>query len=176
MFELFAVGKPVPEGTRSNLQKMQGERCFLTYSDAGLLVTIVLRSISKKEIEEFKDSLSVIYQEFEVPFLVLKYKKMSFDMPILPMEDMRFTKGANSLIIHVIDHNGFILKGIRLLGLDKNLAAHIENGINSVAHYSPERLADYITKNIYPKYSPRDMYSGGIRQRFERSTKPFWFH
>ncbi len=135
-------------------------------SESGLEVFIVMNKILKKELEEFKGSLSVIYQNYKIPFMIIKYKHMSFDMPLIP--NINVNNFTNSLTIHIIDSNGYILKEMRSLGLEHNLATEILSGIDSISILDKVAIIEYIQRKIYPIYSMQDMLKGGLRQRFER--------
>ena len=149
------------------LEKETGDRTFMNRSEIGIEVFIVLNSITKKEQKELKSSLSVIYQNYEIPFLILKYKHMSFDLPLMP--NTRVNTYTNRLLIYIIDSKGYVLKEQRILGLNESLADNIIAGINSISARTKEEIANIALNKIYPQYTMQQMLKGGIRQRFERN-------
>jgi hypothetical protein len=144
-----------------------GERAFLSRENTGLTAYIVLNSITKHELNEFKSSVTVIYQNYEIPFLILKYKTMSYDMPLISSPGAN--SYTNSLTIYIIDLNGYILKDIRLLGLEDKLAKSIQSGYDSISSKSVEEIIYKVQTSIYPKYSYKDMLKGGTRHHFPRT-------
>ena len=163
-FEAFEVGKVVPVTLRNELEKIEGERAFCSLGDGGINIFIVINKITKKELKEFAGSVSVIYQEYEVPFLILKYQNMSFDMPLRVSGSL----GGNAANIYIIDLKGYILKYMRLLGLNETLFSAIKQGVEFSGAMDQPTMWSIIQNTIYPKYSAADMCKGGIRQRFER--------
>ena len=165
MLANFQVGKPLPEPIYSSLAKVKGERAFCSVNaGGGVDVYVVLDGISGKELEEYKGDVSLIYQDYELPFLVLKYKNDSFDMPLLRQDNEFF---GNALTIHIVELKGFVLKSLRLLGLDEKMATVMKAGFESVLKKADADLLAYMPK-IYAKYTAKDMCSGGVRQRFLR--------
>ena len=164
--EIVKLNKQVPSHLLGELSKAQGERAFLSYGASGLEAYIVLSEITKSELKEFKGSLTVIYQDYEVPFVILKYKNMSFDMPIFPKEGV--PEVGNHLKIFAIELNGYIAKGIRGVGIDMDLMSKITDGINFVSLLSLEQIGSMVQTQVYPKYSQEDMVKGGTRQVFRR--------
>jgi hypothetical protein len=166
MLQAFIKNKQVPiEFLDFLLEGGTSDRCFIDYA-AGFNVYIVLKDISKHELKEFEEDLSVIFQNFDLPFLVLKYKQMSFEMPLIPIEKIEY---SNVLVITIIDSNGFIVKHLRFLTLDFNLAFHIVEGFNSLSGKSKGDIVLKASK-IYKTHSSKYFLSGGIRQRFERKA------
>lgn len=164
--ELFTKNKQVPLTLLTILEEESGDRAFVNRSESGLKVFIVMNKISKKELEEFKGSVSVIYQNYEIPFMILKYKHMSFDMPLIP--NTKVDNFTNFLTIYIIDSNGYILKEMRGLGLDQHLATQILSGIDSIQTLNKAMITECVERKIYPRYTMKDMLKGGVRQRFER--------
>jgi len=164
--EAYSINKQVPEKLLTELQKESGDRAFFNRSNLGLEVFIVMENISKHELKEFKNSLSLIYQDYDIPFLILKYKKMSFDIPLISNQNVH--NNTNSLNIYIIDSQGYILKHMRNLGLENSLANAILSGLDSISMLRQEAIMEYIMRKIYPFYSIQDMLKGGLRQRFER--------
>ncbi len=159
------VGKPLPEPLYGSLAAVKGERSFcVVNAGGGIDVYVVLNGISAKELEEYKGNVSVIFQDYELPFLVLKYKNDSFDMPMFRQEHELV---GNALTIHIVELKGFVLKGYRLLGLDEKMTAALKAGFDSVIAKASSDLLAYMPK-IYAKYSAKDMCNGGVRQRFLR--------
>lgn len=146
MLAKIEVGKPLPEPWYSSLAAVKGERSFcVTNTSGGIDVFVVLDGISAKELDEFKGSLSVIYQDLELPFLVLKYAKMSFDMPLLKQEK---ALSGNALNIYVVELKGFILRSYRVLGLNENITAHIKQGFESVLKKTGCNAVRYYETNV----------------------------
>ncbi|MCD4668067.1 MAG: hypothetical protein K8R44_05705 [Sulfurimonas sp.] len=164
--EAYSINKQVPESLLIELKKESGDRTFFNRSDLGLEVFIVMKNISKHELKEFKNSLSVIYQDYDIPFLILKYEKMSFDIPLFP--NLNVDNFTNSLNIYIIDSQGYTLKHMRNLGLEHSLAKAVLVGIGSISTLSKEEISADIFNKIYPFYTINDMLKGGMRQRFER--------
>lgn len=161
----FQINKQVPEPLLSSLMKVEGERSFCTVNPAGGIdAYIILDSIQKSETEEIAGNVTVVYQDFDIPFLVLAYKNMSFDMPIFKQEHKLM---GNALSIYLLELNGYILKDQRVLGLDENMINSIRSGIESMKQKPNESLLPFVQK-IYQKYTPEDMKKGGIRQVFRR--------
>ena len=164
--EVYSINKQVPKSLLTELQKESGDRVFFNRSDLGLEIFIVMENISKHELKEFRDSFSLIYQNYDIPFLILKYKKMSFDMPLMP--NVNVSSSTNSLNVYIIDTHGYVLKHMRNLGLEHTLAKEILIGLDSIATLSKEEIVTHVLNKIYPLYSMKDMLKGGVRQRFER--------
>ena len=162
--ELITVGQQVPPHMLSELQKVNGERAFVTYTDTAMTAFIVLKDIEKFELKEFKGSVTVVYQDYEVPFLVLKYKKASFDMPLTYHGDFL----PNQLNIYVVELNGFVMKHMRVLGLDANISEAMARGIEKTKDLTLPQVMTKVQVKIYPFKSADDMYRGGIRQVFRR--------
>ena len=162
--ELLQVGKQVPPQMLSELSKVNGERAFVTYTDTSMTAFIVLQDIQKSELKEFKGTLTVIYQDFEVPMLVLKYKNASFDMPLTYHGDFL----PNALNIYIIELNGMILKHIRRVGLDENISSAMAQGIEKTKGLTAEQVLTKVSIKIYPFYTAEQMCKGGIRQVFKR--------
>lgn len=163
-YEAMIVNKQVPVSTLKMLSLEKGDRAFDTYRYGSLEIFIVLNNISKEEVKEFNGNFSIIYQDYQIPFIVLKYKKMSFDIPLINLID--FDTSNNMLSIYLVDENNHILKSIRTLGLNSELMKNISNGYKNVAFKSKSQRFETVVNDIYPKLSPKDMCKGGIRQRF----------
>lgn len=166
MFEVYTVNRQVPKGLVDYLEKGSGERTFLRITESSINAFIVLNNITKNEIKEFKGDLSVIFQDYEIPFLTIKYKTISFNMPIINKDKSYWT---NILTVFVIDSKGYVLRQQRVLGLEKSLVDKIINGAESAARLSENEITRIVSTRIYPKYSNQDMCKGGIRQRFVSS-------
>jgi hypothetical protein len=165
--EIYIKNTQVPQPLLTLLKQASGDRAFFNRSETGLEAFIVLNGITKKELEEFNGSLSVIYQDYGIPFIILKYECMSFDMPLLP--NLAVDNFASSLTVYVIDSKDYILKQIRYLGLEERLATEIHSGLDTVSMLRKEAIPEFVMRKIYPVVSRKDMLKGGIRQRFERS-------
>lgn len=162
--EILEKNKQVPQSMLSMLMEETGDRTFISRDDTGLTAYVVMNSITKHELKEFHQDVTVIYQNYEIPFVIFKYKNMSYDMPLIPTKNINtFT---NSLTIYIIDSNGYILRQIRRLGLELKLAESIMAGYDFISRKSTEEVVHKITNSIYPKYSSEDMLKGGIRQHF----------
>lgn len=159
----FEVGKKIP--IEVGLEKASGERAFANI-DGSINVFLVLNNITKSEMEEFNGDLSVILQEYEVPILVLKYKSMSFDMPLL-----HGNISENILNIYIVSFPGYILKHQRMLGLNDDFFEAVKTNIQSIDGMDEMSVYSIVNRHIYPKYSPKDMCKGGVRQRFEIAKK-----
>jgi tRNA G10 N-methylase Trm11 len=160
----YQINKVVPQPLLSQLQKVEGDRAFCSLGKDGINIFIVIEDISKKEFKEFKRDLTVIYQDYQIPFLILKYKTMSFNMPLTLNEPLE----GNATNIFIIEHNGYILKQIRRLGLNYELYTAIKEGSDFVKDVDKTTLITTVNNHIYPKYSGSDMCKGGIRQKFKR--------
>jgi hypothetical protein len=163
-YEAMLVNKQVPASVLKMLSLGKGNRAFDTYRYGTLEIFIVLNNISQQKVREFNGDISVIYQDYKVPFIILKYKKMSFDIPLVNLIDIDIDK--NMLSIFVVDENSYILKNIKLLGLNSELMENISNGYKNIASNSINQMMYTLHNEIYPKLSPNDMCKGGIRQRF----------
>lgn len=162
--ELVQVGEPAPAKLAAELDKAPGERAFCAMNPGGWMdAYIVLDSITSGEAKEFAGSLSVIVQDYEVPMLVVKYKKMSFDMPLFGTPPC-----GNVLNITVIDLRNYIVRHIRHMGLSDEVMAAIRSGMAAVEGMDEISLWAIVQNVIYPKHTPDDMLRGGTRQRFER--------
>jgi len=99
-YEAMIVNKQVPVSTLKMLSSEKGDRAFDTYRYGSLEIFIVLNNISKEEVKEFNGNFSIIYQDYQIPFIVLKYKKMSFDIPLINLID--FDTSNNMLSIYLL--------------------------------------------------------------------------
>lgn len=163
-YESMMINQEVPASVLKMLSLEKGDRAFDTYRYGSLEVFIVLNNISKKEVKEFNGDLSIIYQNYKIPFIVLKYKKMSFDIPLINLIDL--DTNNNMMSIYVVDENNHTLKNIKVLGLNPELMKNISNGYKNIALMSKNQRFEIAVSDIYPKLSPKDMCKGGIRQRF----------
>lgn len=171
MYEAFQVGKQVPKSVLSGLSMVKGDRVFATNANSGkaLEIFIVMRNLLKKESKELKGPVTVIFQDFEVPFLVLKYNKMSFEAPLIDITEIDEEK--NALTVYVIDEKNYILKSFRMLGLNHAIMHSLATGVKKFNQSYPTRYERIGTVNtvlpeIYSKYSIKDMCSGGVSQSF----------
>jgi len=165
MKELIQVGKQVPINMLKELNKGSGERAFIVYTKSSMTAFIVLDNITKNEIKNHKGNLTVIYQDYQIPFLVLNYKNSSYDMPLSYSGDFL----PNKLDIFLIDLNGYVTKHMRSLGLDENITNSIAKGIERVKDMSLEMIFTKAQVSIYPQYSTEEMSKGGVRQVFLRT-------
>jgi len=160
----FQVNKRVPEEFALELNKASGERSFCDTQLGSLNVYIILDGISKSELKEIAEDVHVIYQDFGIPFLVFKYKNMSFDLPLFSKDGKKI---GNALTIYFIELNGYMLKHMRLLGLDEKMTQTINAGIASILEMKKEDIFQFARK-IYAQKSPEEMTRGGVRQIFKR--------
>jgi len=165
MLERYKINKQVPPGLLEELKKTNEERTFLTYDGKGITAYIILKDITRNELKQYTSNLTVVYKDLEIPFLVLKYKENSFDIPIFPNESLEI---ANKLDILIVDLNGYILKSYRRLGLNMNITNAIAAGINFVNTLTKKQIISIIQNQIYIKYTPEQMHKGGIRQVFRK--------
>lgn len=163
-YEAMITNQKVPASVLKMLSLENGDRAFDTYRYGSLEIFIVLNNISKKEVKEFNGDLSIIYQDYKIPFIILKYKKMSFDIPLVNLIDLNIDN--NMLSIYVIDENNHTLKNIKVLGLNSQLMKNISSGYQKIALMSKNKRFEIVVNDIYPKLSPSNMCKGGIRQRF----------
>ena len=163
--ELIQIGKQVPPQMLKELSKVNGERAFVTYTESSMTAFVVLDGIQKSELKEFKGTVTVIYQDFEVPMLVLKYKKASFDMPLTYHGDFL----PNALNIYLIELNGFIMKQIRVVGLDEEISSAMAKGIEKTKGLSSKEVLTKVSIKIYPFHTAEQMCKGGVRQVFMRT-------
>lgn len=105
-----------------------------------------------REINEFNGSLAVVFKDLTVPFLVLKYKETSFDMPFFPAK--KSGNITNELNIVVIEANKFKIKAMRTLGLNMDMAEAIAGGINFINTLSKQDVINTVRTQIYPTISP----------------------
>jgi len=160
----FQIGKKVPSEFAKELDKASGERAFCDTQLGALNVYILLDGITKSELKEAAEGLHVIYQDFGIPFLVLKYKSMSFDLPLFSKNEQPV---GNALNIYFIELNSYALKHMRLLGIDEKMTSIINAGIESTLGMEKADILQFARK-IYATKTPGDMTKGGARQIFKR--------
>ena len=165
----FTVGKQVPEFLLRALKRQRGDRAFCSVGDSGTDIFLVGLNFSDKEIAEVSGELEVIFQDYEVPFLVLKYKNISFDIPLRGIEGEPL--GGNALRIYLIEENGYILKNMRLLGLNDEITDLVRKGASFTDKMDEASMNQIVLSRIYPKHSPREMTEGGVRQLFTLKTE-----
>lgn len=144
----------------------QIERAFCSTDNGGFDVFIILKNITKRELKEIEGDLSVIFQDYELPMLILKYKNMSFDLALqgkLP--------DGNAMRIITVEMKEHIIKHSRLLGLSEELTTNIRKGMKFTEGMSAKDILYNLRNKIFPKYSPKDMCKGGVRQRFEKNKQ-----
>ena len=153
----YAVGKQAPQEIVNQLSQLQGDRVFLGFSESGSPTAfIVIRNIKKWEVNDKKGDLTLIYQPFKIPFLVLSYKKSSFEMPITKKIE------GNALAIILIDENGYIVKNLRMLGVEPKIIEAINKKVKELGSV---QLMHGVTE-VYNQYSAEEMLKGGMRQHF----------
>lgn len=165
--EKFELNKEVPPTLKESLIRAgMGDRAFLDYRDGNINAYIFMSNITKGELKEFNGSLTVVFKDLTVPFLVLKYKEASFDMPFLPAQSNGNI--TNELNIIVIEARDFKIKSMRKLGLNMEIVEAIAEAINFINTLSKQDVFNIIKTQIYPTISPDEMHKGGIRQVFRR--------
>lgn len=162
--EIVQVGKQVPPQMLKELSKANGERAFVTYTDNAMSAFVVLNGVQKHELKEFKGNLTVIYQDYEVPFMILKYKNASFDMPLAYHGDFL----PNKLNIYIIELNGYIVKHMRVLGLNETISSAMVKGIEKIKDLTLPMMMTKVQVKVYPLHTAEEMCKGGIRQVFLR--------
>jgi len=163
----FQVNKQVPEEFLVELNKSSGERSFCTIINNALSAFVILQGITKDELKSVAEEVHVIYQEFDIPFLILKYKGMSFDMPLFVHKDDSDEEIGNALTVYFIELSGYVVKHMRLLGLNDDVMRCIRRGIESIKRDGLSRSDIFLkAQKVYSQKTPEEMLRGGVRHIF----------
>ena len=108
----FMVGEIMPQEDLFRMQKMKDDFTSIEFSGGILVAQIVMEGITKKQLKAFHGDLTIIYQDYEIPFLVFKYKKMSFEVPIIAHVDFNQKISASHLCIQVVERKNHVLKSL----------------------------------------------------------------
>jgi len=119
----FTVEKIIPQEDLSRMQKINDDSVYIEGSEKLTLIQIIIQGITKKDMKAFKGDLTIIHQDYDVPFIVLKYKGMRFEVPIAFGTHEKVN--TSHLCIQVVERKNHVLKLISNIELNEQIATKI---------------------------------------------------
>ena len=136
-------------------------------TDSPMFLFLILEGISPLEQK------AVINGKFElgstvidgVPFLTLDYgNDFVFDFTIMTMKELS-DPNQNVINIILVEKKGFVVKGMRVLGVEPELIEVIQQGVKE-----NNKDEAYVVNNIYAKYTSQDIHNCAKKQLFEQKN------
>lgn len=135
--------------------------CVIPVTTTPMLLFTVLNKISEAEEESFFSDLEVGATVFDgLPMMTLVFQKMHFDFPVVTMESHSAEENAVNLIL--VESDGLIVKGMRTLGLNRDIMQHLIDGVAGVDISGAEQKLQRIRAAL----STMDIHFTGERQCF----------
>jgi len=131
------------------------------FSD-GLALFLILKNVNEKELELFNGGLSVIFQDFEVPFLILDYKQiMTFSTPLRYKGELK----RDFLTVFVVEQNGYIVKSIKQMKMKPKLMNLIRETVEKSTKLN---IVTHCAKvhEIYERLNNKAITKNGVKQNF----------
>lgn len=160
MIQAFETNKPISKELKAVLSIENENISFVNFEKDGRLVAYLTES--NINIEKMKKGVSIIVQDYDVPFLVIKYDDDTvYSMPIL-LPDEGLSTVKNSLTILAIEKNDYILKNIRTVGLSEEIMKGIVSGLMGISHLKGKEDISIAVNNVRSRYTNTDMCTGGV--------------
>lgn len=162
----YIVNSSLPIEEQKVLSKVKGDRAFLDFNNGIMCAYIVMNNIQEKEIELASSTMGVKSVFVNgVSFMRLDYGEFDFDIPILYQEKDAI-KG-NALNIFLVEENGYILRGIRTLGLSDDIMQHIGRCKETPFKSDPIEFQKRVAE-IFSNYTTEALFFNGASQVFTR--------
>jgi len=142
----FSVGHKIPNEIEVILKKDSSPLNVLFIS-GNIDMFIAFDDFYDEDIISFNGVFNVLYQEFNLPFLILNFDKFTLDIPFTSIPE---TFG-NLVNLYFLNKDGYILKGFRVFSLDIKIYKALLIKSKEVSTYSSEKNTEII-QEVYKKY------------------------